>query len=228
MKTVALIPIKLGSERVPGKNIKPFFDGTPLMHFIQRVCIAAKSVSETYVYCSDESITTYLLPGVKFLNRPEYLNGNAYGSNHIIAEFIKVVDADIYIETHATSPFANSETFDTCVNKVASNEYDSAFCAERLQNFLWRDDAPLNFDLQNFPRTQDLPTIYAEAPGAYVFSKATFNKYGRRVGVNPYIHEVGRIEATDIDYPIDFDVANAIYKELIFSRFSYPPPPEKL
>lgn len=24
MKTVALIPIKLGSKRVPGKNIKPF------------------------------------------------------------------------------------------------------------------------------------------------------------------------------------------------------------
>ena len=38
MKTVALIPIKLGSKRVPGKNIKPFFDGTPLMHFIQKAC----------------------------------------------------------------------------------------------------------------------------------------------------------------------------------------------
>ena len=37
MKTVALIPIKLSSERLPGKNTKPFFDGTPLMHFIQRV-----------------------------------------------------------------------------------------------------------------------------------------------------------------------------------------------
>ena len=31
MKTVALIPIKLGSKRIPGKNIKPFFDGTPLI-----------------------------------------------------------------------------------------------------------------------------------------------------------------------------------------------------
>ena len=36
MKVVALIPIKLGSKRVPKKNIKPFFDGTPLMSFIQK------------------------------------------------------------------------------------------------------------------------------------------------------------------------------------------------
>ena len=34
MKTVALIPIKLGSKRVPGKNIKPFFDGTPYVFYI--------------------------------------------------------------------------------------------------------------------------------------------------------------------------------------------------
>lgn len=48
MKTVALIPIKLGSKRVPGKNIKPFFDGTPLMHFIQKACLEAKNIDEVY------------------------------------------------------------------------------------------------------------------------------------------------------------------------------------
>lgn len=37
MKTIALMPIKLGSKRVPQKNIKPFFDGTLLMHFIQKI-----------------------------------------------------------------------------------------------------------------------------------------------------------------------------------------------
>jgi CMP-N-acetylneuraminic acid synthetase len=46
-----------------------------------------------------------------------------------------------------------------------------------------------------------------------VFTKETFQKYDRRVGVNPYIHEVDNIEAVDIDNPIDFEIANAIYKE---------------
>lgn len=55
MKTVALIPIKLGSKRVPGKNIKPFFDGTPLMHFIQRTCLEAKNIDEVYAIGSSIS-----------------------------------------------------------------------------------------------------------------------------------------------------------------------------
>ena len=61
MKTVALIPIKLGSKRVPGKNIKPFFDGTPLMHFIQKACLEAKNIDEVYIYCSDDAVKDYIL-----------------------------------------------------------------------------------------------------------------------------------------------------------------------
>ncbi len=215
MKVVAMIPIKLGSERVPKKNIRPFFDGTPLIHFIQKICLQSKKIDEIYVYCSDESIKPYILPGVKFLKRPNFLDLNSANCNSIIAEFIKEVDADIYLATHATAPFANADSMDICIEKVMSGYYDSAFCAEAVKSFLWKDGKPLNFDVQNFPRTQDLPQIYSEADEAYVFLKETFMKYGRRVGDNPYIHEIDKIEGIDIDYPMDFDIANAVYKEIV-------------
>jgi CMP-N-acetylneuraminic acid synthetase len=220
MKTVALIPIKLWSERVPGKNIKLFFDGTPLMAFIQRACLSAKNIDETYIYCSDERVKEYLLDGVKFLKRPEWLDDNNVNSNDIIREFIKEVDADIYLETHATSPFTKPNTLNVVVEKVVSSEFDSAFLAESLREFLWQDGKPLNFDPQHFPRTQDLIPIYAESSGAFVFTRTNFLKYDRRVGVNPYIHEIDSIEAVDIDYPIDFEIANAIYKEIIYGEHS--------
>jgi len=215
MRTVAMIPIKLESERVLLKNIKKFYDGTPLINFIQKVCIESKNIDETCVYCSDESIKNYLLPEIKFLKRPESLDLNTANANTIIAEFIKIVDADIYVLTHATAPFSKSGTIDFCIEKVKSGEYDSAFCAESVKSFLWQGGKSLNFDTQAFPRTQDLPLIYAEADEAYVFSKDTFLKYGRRVGNKPYIHEINKIEATDIDYPIDFDIADALYKEIV-------------
>ena len=47
------------------------------------------------------------------------------------------------------------------------------------------------------------------------FKKETFEKYNRRVGVKPFIKEVSKIEAMDIDYPEDFEIANIIYKEII-------------
>ena len=215
MKTVAIIPIKMVSKRVPHKNIKPFFDGTPLMSFIQRTCLKSKYINDIYIYCSDESIMQYVLPGVKFIKRPEYLDGDNINANDFIREFMKEVDADIYVNTHTTSPFAKVETIDDCIEHVISGNYDSSFCAEPIRTFMWENGKPLNFDPDNFPRTQDLPLIYGETCIAYIFTKESFIKNNRRLGLRPYIKEVGKIEAMDIDYPEDFDICNAIYKEIV-------------
>ncbi len=215
MKTVVLLPIKLNNQRVPGKNIKKFSDGTPLMQLIQETCLKAKKVDEVYVYCSNSAVQDYIIPGVKFLKRPEYLDGDQANSNDIIREFIQTVPAEIYVETHATGPFTKASSIDACVDAVASGQYDSAFLAKKMQEFLWQNGTAMNFDIQHFPRTQDLVPIYSEAPGAYVFSRGTFEKYGRRVGMHPYIHEVSELESRDIDYPEDFEIANALYMSLI-------------
>lgn len=214
MKIVALIPIKLGSKRVPNKNIKPFYDGTPLMYFIQKACLDSKYITEIYVYCSDD-VSAYCLNGVKYLKRPDFLNGDDKNANDIISEFIKTVDADIYVNAHTTSPFARTETIDECIKKVLSGEYDSAFCAEPLRTFMWENGKPINFNPSKFPRTQDLPLIYGETSIAYVFTKDSFITHNRRLGSHPFVKEVGKIEAMDIDYPEDFDICNAIYKEII-------------
>ena len=212
MKEVALIPIKLGSKRVPQKNIKPFFDGTPLMSFIQQACHDSELIDETYIYCSDENVKPYVLPGVKFLKRPVELDGDDKNANDIIREFMKTVEADVYVNTHTTSPFAEVATINKCIEKVASGEYDSAFCAENIKAFMWKEGQPINFDPDHFPRTQDLPDVFAETSIAYVFTKQSFLKYNRRVGVKPFICEVGKIEAMDIDYPEDFAICDAIYR----------------
>lgn len=214
MKTVALIPIKLDSQRIPEKNIKPFYDGTPLMAFIQRVCLESDRIDEIYVYCSDDRVQKYILPGVRYLKRPGFLDGDSINANDFIREFLKAVEADIYVNAHATSPFARVDTINRCIDQVAGGGYDSAFCAESVKAFLWAQGKPINFDPDHFPRTQDLPPVYAETSIAYVFKRETFLKYNRRVGIKPYIQQVGKIEAMDIDYPEDFEIANAIYKEV--------------
>lgn len=215
MKTVVMIPIKMNNQRLPGKNIKTFSDGTPLVTLIQRACLNARTVDEVYIYCSSEDIKPYLLDGVKFLKRPEWLDGNGANCNDIIREFMKEVDADIYIASHATGPFTRSVSIDACVDMVKTGEYDSAFLANGMQQFLWSDGKAINFDVQNFPRTQDLTPVYIETPGAYVFTRETFQKYNRRVGVKPYIHRVSEIESRDIDNPEDFLIADAIYTSII-------------
>ena len=215
MKVVAMIPIKMNNERLPGKNIKKFDDGTPLVELIQRALLNARNVDDVYIYCSDERITNYLLPGVKFLQRSRDLDANNINCNDILNEFLKEINADIYIASHATGPFTSSRSIEKCVSAVQSGEYDSAFIATKLQQFLWQEGRALNFDIQNFPRTQDLIPIYVETPGAYVFTRATFNTYKRRVGINTYICSGDMFEGIDIDNIEDFEIANAVYMNLI-------------
>lgn len=222
MKTVAFFPIKLNNERTPGKNIKPFSDGTLLINFVQKTLIELKkrgTVDEVYCFCSKEEVIPYLIDGVKFLERPESLDQKETKGTQIYETFVNMVDADVYVLAHATSPFVTADHIDDCVKKVQSGEYDSAFCAKKIQNFLWEDNKPLNFEIDNPPRTQDMKPIYMELSTPYVFTREGFKKYHSRSGVKPYICEASEIEAIDIDYPEDFDLANVVYTSLIKGEF---------
>lgn len=216
MKLVAFIPIKLNNERIPGKNIKPFSDGTPLLHFIQESLMQLKEkglLDEVYCFCSDERVQEYLLRGVKFLKRPEWLNMDTAIVNDLIREFIKAVDADYYVMAHATAPFIKTESIERCIDAVVNfDEYDSAFTVERIQTFIWENEKPVNFDLNQIPRTQDLRPIYMETSGVYVFSHEVAERYGRRVGIRPCLIEVEGKECIDIDTKYDMEIAQAIYQ----------------
>ena len=216
MKTVALVPIKMNNERTPGKNTKRFYNGKCILEIIQETLMKVKGLDEVYVFCSNDAIKEYIIDGVKFLKRPEFLDTKTATPNDIINEFMKLVDADIYMVSHATSPFVSVEHFEECINAVVSGEYDSSFTAEKIQKLLWtKNNTPFNFDPENVPRTQDLEPIFDEVSAAYVFAKETFLKYNRRIGVNPHLTIVSGVECVDIDYPEDLQIAEAVYRQII-------------
>lgn len=215
MKTVAFVPIKLNNERAPGKNTKRFEDGTALITCLLKTLVKVPELDEIYVYCSKEEIKDYLVEGVTYLKRPQFLDTKDATPQDIISSFMSQVDADIYMVSHCTSPFVKAERFSDCVHKVRDEEYDSAFTAEKIQRLLWSEGKPLNFDAENIPRTQDLIPIYNEVSAAYVFRKETFLKLHRRIGSHPYICKVSGIECLDIDYPEDFEIANAAYMNVL-------------
>ena len=209
MKIVAIMPIKLQNERLPGKNTKLLGD-KPLLQYELISLVETGLLDSINVYCSNESVCEYLPDGVNFIKRPDFLDLPTSNFSQIFENFIKVVDADIYVFAHATAPFVSVNTMKECIEAVKSGEYDSAFCATKIQDFLWENGEPLNFDAENIPRSQDLNPIYRETSGVYVFTKEVFEKYHRRIGQRPYVKEVTFKEAVDINNPEDFDLAEAL------------------
>lgn len=202
---VAIMPIKTNNERLPGKNTK-ILGEKPLLQW-QLKALKNAGIGRVFVFCSDRSIDKYLLPGTTFLLRPAELDLPTSNFTQIFDSFIKEIDADIYIYAHATAPFVESNTIKDCLDMVSSGKYDSAFCATKIQDFLWKNGSPLNFDATNLPRSQDLDIIYRETSGVYVFTKDVFLTYRRRIGMKPYIKEVNIKEAVDINTIEDFELA---------------------
>lgn len=215
MKIVALVPMKLNNQRLPGKNIKCFDNGRPLCHYILSTLLSVKEIDEVYVYCSNPDIQNYIPEGVKYLRRSESLDQNTTKINEVIAAFANEVLADIYVMTHATSPFVRADSIRKGLKALLEGDYDSAFAVQNISTFLWKDGKPFNYDLDNIPRTQDLEPIYAETSGFYIFRPEVIKQMHRRIGNKPYMVEVSQIEATDVDEAEDFMIANAIYNHII-------------
>lgn len=218
MKTVAVVPMKLNNRRLPQKNTKPFTNGKPLCYYILSTLLTVDGLDEVYVYCSNPDIQAFIPKGVKYLRRSKSLDQDTTKMNEVLQCFAKDVPADIYVMTHTTAPFISKTSIMKGLDAVKSGDYDSSFAAKKLQDFLWKDGAPFNYELNNIPRTQDLVPLYEETSGFYIYKKEIMTKMNRRIGNHPFIVEVGEIESIDIDEVEDFVIADAVFNHIMLKK----------
>lgn len=209
MKIVAFATIKMNSERVPHKNIQPI-GSRPLCYHIIDTALKITEIDRVYVYCSDENVVNYIPQNAEFLKREKWLDGNDIRAKDTYTAFVNDVDADIYIAMCTTSPFTKRETIENALHKVLYEGYDSAFTAKRMQTFAWYEGRPINYDINNVPRTQDIEPVYVETSAFFIFKKEIWVKNGRRIGFHPFIQEVGEIESVDIDTMEDLKFAQIL------------------
>jgi len=169
--------------------------------------LQVKGIDEVYVYCSDEDVTNYIPERAIFKKREKWLDGDLVKGFDIYRSFINEVDADVYVLAHTTSPFIKVSSIENALSHILSGENDSAFSAERIQTFAWYKEQPINYDLNDVPRTQDIEPIWVETSAFFMFKKDIFTVHNRRIGYYPFIQEVSGIEAMDIDEKKDYDLA---------------------
>lgn len=214
-KVAALVPIKDHSERVKGKNFRDFC-GRPLFHHIIHTLDRVYAV-DAVVIDTDSPRVIAESPGlsrkVQVIERPAELCGDYISTNRIFEYDLSQTEADIYIQTHTTNPLLKAETIAKAIAKFISIEdkYDSLFGVNKYQSrFYMHDATPVNHDPENLIRTQDLQPMYGENSCLYVFTKESFKKKSRRIGVKPFMFVTSPIESTDIDDEFSFRIAELL------------------
>lgn len=205
MRTVAFIPSRLNSQRVPNKNIKPL-GGVPLINYILTSANMVKEFDDIILFSSDSDVFKYIKKSLKFtfLKRPAYLDSQNAKVQDLIREFLKLDKADLIAMLHITSPFLRPGTISECIGKVKSGEHDSAFTALEVKKNCWLNNKPINNISGNY-----IKSVLVEH-SLYVFKRKVFHRNERRISAKPYIRIVNEIEGHDIDTSEDFRIAELI------------------
>lgn len=214
-KVIALVPIKEHSERVKGKNFREFC-GKPLYHHILDTLERTYAVDEVIVDTDSPRVmqeAPKLFPKLRVVERPTELRGDDVSVNRLIAHDLSLLEGDLYVQTHATNPLLKPDTIADALKKFAEDEenHDSLFAANRFQSRFYRDDGTaINHNPEELLRTQDLPSLYEENSMFYIFTRESFAKKNRRIGLKPLIYETPPMESIDIDDEFKFLLAELL------------------
>jgi regulator of RNase E activity RraA/CMP-N-acetylneuraminic acid synthetase len=212
MKIVAFLPAKGSSERIENKNTK-ILDGKPLFLRQLEKLIDFDFIDEVYLDTESEEIidmASHLK--CKILKRDPSLASNKTDGNKLFYNQIKQVDADIYIQVLCTSPFIKGSTIQKGVDKLlGSDQYDSVVLVRRDKLYTWDalSNRP-NYNIEAIPNSMDLSDTLIESMGLYIVKKDTAHRLKRRIGESPYLLNASAIEAIDVNYPDEFELANFI------------------
>jgi len=220
MKTIAIIPARGGSKRLPNKN-KLLFGGIPLIaHSILMAQNNKDIIDEVYVSTDDEAIKKIaLLYGASVIERPAHLSGDLEPTITAVQHALDVIPygVDTVVLLQPTNPLRPEYLVREAFERYSRSDSDSLFTVSRNHQKLGRIAnncfEPFNYTIGQ--RSQDLEPLYFENGLLYV-TKANLIREGIIVSENSIPYEVNHIFATvDIDTQDDFDYAAFLYQKLI-------------
>ncbi|MFM8857485.1 MAG: cytidylyltransferase domain-containing protein [Actinomycetota bacterium] len=222
-RTVAIVPMRNNSERVPGKNYR-LLAGIPLYHHVIRTLISVPQIDTVAIDTDSNFIIGDCrkhFPDVEVLLRPQHLRDGSIAMNDVLLNTFENIDADIALQTHSTNPFLKAATVSSALQRFAEpdREFDSIFSVTRLQARLW-DSAtkPVNHDPSVLMRTQDLDPVFIENSCFFIFTPDLLRTHHNRIGEHPLMFEMSPLEAIDIDIEEDFALASAIAESTAIQR----------
>lgn len=111
MKTIAVIPARMGSSRFPGKPLAQLLGRPMLEHVYKRVALS-KTLSATYIATCDEEIR---LAAENFGAHVVMTSDSHERASDRVAEAIADIDADLIVMVQGDEPMTHPDMIDAAV-----------------------------------------------------------------------------------------------------------------
>ena len=222
--TIAIIPARGGSKRIPKKNIR-LFCGRPIICYSIEAALEANIFDEVMVSTDSEEIAELALQygaSVPFMRSEKTASDYATTSEvvlEVIDNYKKLGKEFQYAACiYAAAPFVTSDKLCSAMKKLIENDVVETmpvvqFSHPPMRGFILKDDC-LSMKWPEFLRTrsQDMEILYHDCGQFYCYDIEKYKALNGRIaeGIMPLI--VPESEVQDIDSEEDWKIAEIKYQ----------------
>jgi CMP-N,N'-diacetyllegionaminic acid synthase len=218
LKIVAMIPARLGSQRIPKKNLR-LLGGKVLVEWVIDSCKETNKFDQIYINSESrvfQSISDKA--GISFYERPAVLSSNSATNDNFALDFMSNVELDVLIQVNPTSPFTTSKDIAGVIDMLFEGDFDTVHTVkeERIEGLF--GGIPLNFDpTKQMPPSQELTPVHLFTSSIMAWRVSKFKENMSKHGCAVYggdgkigYYPVSGEGSIDIDNEKDFSLAEAI------------------
>jgi CMP-N,N'-diacetyllegionaminic acid synthase len=215
MTFLAVIPARIGSKRIPRKNIKPL-GGKPLIAYSVERAIASLRLDYTVVSTDSQEIISlvndYGSANLEAVERDTELARDISSTEEVllnVADFKGLSDQDAIVTLAPTSPFRSAGLIDRCIEVYTSGGVDSVLTVTKKKMRIGRvNDAGRFAYIEDYsPYMHQVSPLLYENSALYVTRVGSLRGNNNVIGKECLAIEIDAIEGHDINDPVDWHVA---------------------
>lgn len=214
-KIVAMIPARLGSKRIPKKNIRYLLD-KPLIQYPLEATLGNSRFESVWVNTESEQLGRIAQRlGANFHRRPDSLATDAATNRDFVYEFLLTHPCDYVVMVNTTSPLLRPNTVNAFLDYVCNNQFDTVMSVVSEKAETMFCDQPLNFSLAEKINSQLLEPVEKIVWSLTAWKRETFLSLQER-GQNPIFGGdmarfiIPKDESCDLDTEEDWRIAQGI------------------
>lgn len=224
MKSLAIIPARGGSKRIPQKNIKEFY-GKPIISYSIAAAIESGCFDEIMVSTDDPQIADMAISlgaKVPFMRLDKTSDDHATTADvlsEVLEEYKKTGQSFVnFCCIYPTAPFVTGAKLKEAYNKLVNDKVDSVipitkFSYPVLRSFIVNERGRLSMKWPEYlnSRSQDLKSFFHDAGQFYFIRTESFINTKKILTENTVGIEVNESEVQDIDDEEDWKIAEIKY-----------------
>ncbi len=212
---LAMIPARMGSKRIPLKNIRYMVD-KPLIQYPIDLALKSGLFESVWVNSEDEKLGEAAIKlGARYHKRPDELSTDTATNREFTFEFLEKHECDFVVMINPTSPLLSQDTLRRFIDYVDDNDYDTVLSVTSVKEEIIYKDRPLNFSFEEKVNSQMLEPIESVCWAMTAWKRDSFIRL-QQSGKNPVFGgRVGRFvipkdESCDLDTMEDWKIAEGI------------------